>query len=161
MSGQRQGVTLQGFWPGGILNKPVWSPNHVAGMLLPGSEQNFCTHVEMLAHNITYLCPQVWTIYSAQCTTVFQRLLPQVLSRSGCLTLSFSGSFQIFSILDVWEGTGTHGQTSHLASLNRSHILLQHRPASAEPPLICLWSGGLVGELIKPVGYWKIGTKDV
>lgn len=78
------------------------------------------------------------------------RLLPQVSSRSACLTLSFSGFFQIFSILDVWEGTGKHRQASHLASLKRSHIPLQHRPASAEPPLICLRSGGLVVELVKP-----------
>lgn len=77
-------------------------------------------------------------------------------------------SFQIFSMIDIWEALGTHLRVSH--SLNSSHvplvvlasyIRLQRSLASAEPPPICLWSLALVSELIKPVGDLKIRAKVV
>lgn len=80
-----------------------------------------------------------------------QMLLPQ-LSLAVCLALSLSGvthSFQMFSMLNIWEASGTHRRAYCLASLNSSHIRL-HRQL-----------GVCVGELIKPAGHLTFAAKVV
>lgn len=129
----------------------------------PGSRQ--CTELSYhrdAAARRNYLHSQVWTVYSVGATiTVFcveidtcaqspPKVSPNcVLHSHWLLLLSIvANSFQIFSLPDIWEVSGTHRWASRLAFLNSSNWdlwVLSHRQSASDLVLSCGSSLNLPG----------------
>lgn len=88
----------------------------------PGSGWDFYTHVEMLPHDKITTSMDCW-----KCSSYMGD--PSLI---GYCSLGVANTFAIFSLLDIWEASGTHQRVSHLAS----HMLFQQRPAGGDSPAI-------------------------
>lgn len=115
-----------------------------------GSSRDFHTHVDTLPHN-KMTCVQKYGLFlvyrfsnnKAPCWKCYMgdRSLRVLHSHWLLLFFGVAKSFQIFNMLDIWPVSGKHQRAFGLTYLNSSHIRLQCRLVSVEPPLIFLWSG--------------------